>query len=597
MSPLQKYKAPWRLVFTYAKWSGVIALIYGVCFGMISPLFIWITKLFIQELIILIHTGLNEQILIVYGVLGCLLLFAGSLSNYFNTLIRIKAKRKLSRSLTRQILNKVKNLPYSSFEDSGIQDVIHRVGTHVEESIWESYESCVQVISVFVGIIGISVIFISVSPFLAAATLISAGFLVWSNMKDLSLSASLAQQESLDERRLKDLATKLHQPKNLFEIIVFQAFPFFFARWNTLAHKVFKQRVKTNKTIEFFVLLSVVCSLVWISILASILTSSFIHGVIDIALYIACFSAINALLDGSTELGSALSQISKKIIPALAVDELMSFDQAENISKSGNHVISPLDNFRNGQGQAVLVEFCNVSFRYPNMNTYVLQDVSFSFSSDENIALVGENGAGKSTLIKLLLGLYSPTKGKILMNGVSLDAIDPEIRTKLFSAVFQDYAKYQESLRENVGMGHLPSMQNDTDIEEALNMGLATGIAELDQLLGRLKKGGKELSEGQWQRIAIARGCIGKTPFLVLDEPTASLDPIAESELYEIFYKQLSRKGICMISHRLGSAKLCDRILLLRDGGIYEEGSHEVLMNRKGLYYNWFEQQRNWYYG
>lgn len=222
------------------------------------------------------------------------------------------------------------------------------------------------------------------------------------------------------------------------------------------------------------------------------------------------------------------------------------------------------------------------------------------FYANERISLVGENGAGKSTIVKLLCKLYQPSSGRITINGIDINDIPVCELKKIFSVVFQDYASYSLTLRENIAFGDIDKIADDTALADAMGQGLAIGILEnlhrnLDTNLGKIEENGVDLSGGQWQRIAISRACLSDSSFIILDEPTAALDPVAEAEMYRTFAAVLEKKGCILISHRLASAKMADRIYVLKDGVVAEKGSHEELLARGGLYESMFRSQSSWY--
>lgn len=243
------------------------------------------------------------------------------------------------------------------------------------------------------------------------------------------------------------------------------------------------------------------------------------------------------------------------------------------------------------------LELKSVSFTYPGTERKILDGLSFKIEAGEHIAFVGVNGAGKTTVTKLLTGLYGGYEGEILVNGRELREIPQAERKSLYSLVFQDFARYQISMRDNVAFGHENRERRFDEVTDALNLGET--VAQLkegaDTPLGRLYENGQELSGGQWQRVAIARALANPAPVRILDEPTAALDPIAEADIYQKF-KSLSRGVTTLfISHRLGSTKLADRIYVLGEGRVLEAGSHDQLAAAGGLYAEMYEAQRSWY--
>lgn len=246
------------------------------------------------------------------------------------------------------------------------------------------------------------------------------------------------------------------------------------------------------------------------------------------------------------------------------------------------------------------MRFEGVSFTYPGAANPALRDLTLHIRAGERIALVGENGAGKTTLARLLLGLYEPTAGRILVGGVDLRAIAPDAWRVQGGAVFQEFMRYPLTARENVGLGNLPLLADDAAIARAATAsGAHTAIAQLPQgyatLLTTAFDEGVDLSGGQWQQLAIARAHLRAAPLVVLDEPAAALDARAERAVYEQFLQLAAGKTVLLISHRLGSARLADRILVLEGGQIVEDGTHEQLLAAGGPYAALYQMQAAWY--
>ena len=241
--------------------------------------------------------------------------------------------------------------------------------------------------------------------------------------------------------------------------------------------------------------------------------------------------------------------------------------------------------------------FHDVSFSYPGTNIPVLEHVTLSFAVGEKTALVGRNGAGKTTLIKLLCRLYEPTSGYITLNGIDIRKYSYKAYTQAFSVVFQDFHLFSLPLDENIAAG--------TEIDEAAlqsslaKVGLTDRVQQLPQgvrtRLYNNNGSGVDLSGGEAQRTAIARALYKDAPFVILDEPTAALDPIAEAEIYEQFSQMTAGKTAVYISHRMSSCKFCDRIIVLDHGRIAEDGTHDTLLANHGIYANLYETQAQYY--
>lgn len=243
------------------------------------------------------------------------------------------------------------------------------------------------------------------------------------------------------------------------------------------------------------------------------------------------------------------------------------------------------------------LELCDVSFAYPGTDREVLKHVNLKLRVGEKLALVGRNGAGKTTLIKLLCRLYEPTEGKILLNGIDISLYDYAEYTSIFSVVFQDFGLFSFSLRENVAAG---ADGDDERIWDALEkVGLSQRVRRLpdglDSLLFRDNGDGVMLSGGEAQKLAIARALYKRAPFAILDEPAAALDPMAEAQVYENFDRLVEGRTAIYISHRMSSCQFCDRIVVLDQGEIAEQGSHAQLMEQNGIYAALYRTQAQYY--
>ena len=245
-------------------------------------------------------------------------------------------------------------------------------------------------------------------------------------------------------------------------------------------------------------------------------------------------------------------------------------------------------------------EFQNVSFKYPRAERFALQNVSIKIKAGERLAVVGLNGAGKSTFIKLLLRLYQPTEGKILLNGTDIQTYDLNSYFKIFAPVFQEVNLFAMSFAENVSMKSLENTDKDLAHQSVVQSGLEEKLDSLEkgldtQLLKVIYDDGIDLSGGQKQKLALARALYKNSPVVVLDEPTAALDAIAESKLYSDFDKLIGGKTSIYISHRLSSTQFCNNVAMFKDGKLIEYGTHESLLKQNGEYANMFKIQAQYY--
>ena len=313
-------------------------------------------------------------------------------------------------------------------------------------------------------------------------------------------------------------------------------------------------------------------------------------GRISIAETVASAGALLLLLPRMNSLVGAVGLLHEN---ALFVDDLWSMFSVESTQltpTSSEPVSATLETLR----------VDDLTFSYPNRDTPVLQGVSLEIGIGETVAVVGENGAGKTTLAKLLCRMYDPESGTISWDGRDLRTCDPDdLRTRI-AVIFQDFVKYELAARENIGFGDLGAMDDDAAIAAAAERaGADDFIADLpdgyDTRLGRRFQSGHELSIGQWQRLALARAFFRDAPLVIMDEPTASLDARAESELFETMRRLFHDRAVLLISHRFSSVRMADRIYVLRDGAIAETGTHDELMATDGLYAELFSLQASAY--
>jgi ATP-binding cassette subfamily B protein len=275
---------------------------------------------------------------------------------------------------------------------------------------------------------------------------------------------------------------------------------------------------------------------------------------------------------------------------ALFLQDLFAFLEMEPAIRSLPGAIPAPRPIRDG------FEFRNVAFAYPGSGRKVVESISFRLYPKEKIALIGENGAGKTTLVKLLARLYDPTEGEILLDGVDLREYDVDDLRREIGVIFQDYMRYDLLAKENIGFGSIDKISDRNRIETAAKKSLAdTVIGRLplgyEQMVGRRFDGGVDLSGGEWQKLALARAYMRDAQVLILDEPTATLDARAEYAVFERFAELTRDRMAVLISHRFSTVRMADRILVLADGRIQEQGTHEQLVSLGGRYAELFELQ------
>jgi ATP-binding cassette subfamily B protein len=311
---------------------------------------------------------------------------------------------------------------------------------------------------------------------------------------------------------------------------------------------------------------------------------STLNGTISVGAFAAIFAALGQIFDiMQSVMRWDINGITREVGKVTNFFRIL--DLPERTGIEGTH------NFTKG----IVVE--NVSFIYPGRDEHALSNVSLTITDGETIAIVGENGSGKSTLVRLLTGMYTPSEGRVLIGGLDTIFTAPSSIYYDISGVFQEYQRYKMTLFDNVIISNTKIEHDKSTVEEVLKdagFKLDVNNIELDTMLSPEFEG-IELSGGQWQRLAIARGLYRRNNFIVLDEPTAAIDPLEENMIFTQFKKLIKGKCAVLVTHRLGPARLANRIIVMDAGEIIDVGTHEELLSRPGKYADMWAAQVQWY--
>jgi ATP-binding cassette, subfamily B, bacterial len=297
-----------------------------------------------------------------------------------------------------------------------------------------------------------------------------------------------------------------------------------------------------------------------------------------------------AILNASSNIQQVLSTLSGIADQALFLTDLLAFFEMKPTIRSKPNALRAPRPIKQG------FEFRDVSFVYPGTERRVLNRLNFHLSPGERVALIGENGQGKTTIVKLITRLYDPSEGQVLLDGVDLREYDLEDLYREIGVIFQDFMRYEMTARENIAVGKIDEIENKLMLEDAAHKSLADEVvaklsAGYEQMLGRRFESGVDLSGGEWQKIALARAYLRDAQLLVLDEPTAALDARSEYQVFQRFAELTTGKMALFISHRFSTVRMADRIVVLENGNIAEEGTHEKLTRMGGRYAEMFEMQ------
>ncbi|MCL2664268.1 MAG: ABC transporter ATP-binding protein/permease [Defluviitaleaceae bacterium] len=405
------------------------------------------------------------------------------------------------------------------------------------------------------------------------------------------------------------------------EVKALNLFDFFFAKWKALADD-YVVKEKKNQT-NVFVLGSVSGTVSNVATAAANVFAIILlaRGDISVGALGAALALINTLMGNTSWLFSSMANFVSKKHESAQFFELIDLQVQEAAGSGGENnseseIISKNKSGKSKTGGTASVhapqcipvkgetpseflsreietlEAVNVSYRYPLTDEYRNKNVNFKISRGEKVAFVGENGAGKTTFVKLLTGMLQPSAGKILTNSVA--ETDDAKKYASLSCVFQEPARFNTfTIADNVFLGDVERVRSEDEIDAALNFSGFEG-ADKEELLGK-DIGGTDLSGGQWQKLAIARACYRGRSFMVLDEPTSNLDPLAEAEVFKQYIALSEGKTVIMVTHRISVASLADRVVVFKDGEIVEDGAHETLLANSGEYARLYTTQAEWY--
>jgi len=508
----------------------------------------------------------------------------------FTSRLRIRAEAQMNMALT----EKRAKLQYHLIENEASWNLINRVSGRPEQQVTTMLQRSYNLMLYIIRIFGVlCIVFIQVW-WIGILTAVLCVPLILVSLKSGEKNYSAKKQVADYERRYKYLGAVLSGRETVNERTLFG--------YSEEVNKDWYEQYEKVRIIKWKANLKLACSVrgssAIVTVLSSIITIAMIfpvaNGQISVGMFVALATGMYDLVNMvGVELTKAVSELSqcKEFLKDLT--EFAALEEVKGVDGPPSKEMMKLEE----------LEFQDVCFYYPGTESLILNHLSFKIRNGGHYAFVGANGAGKTTITKLLTGLYDQYQGKILINGKELRSYTQAQIKAMFCGLYQDFAKYYMSIEENVAVGavnRIDQPESKKEIEGALKtVGLYDEVSKLSYgiktVLGKIKDNGIDFSGGQWQKLAMARAVYSKAPVLILDEPTAALDPISESRMYEEFEDISRGRTTLFISHRLGSTKLAGQIFVLADGHIQENGTHETLMKQKGVYAEMFDSQRRWY--
>ena len=571
--------------------SGPLVVALGLVFRLLASTLpialLWIAKLIIDSIV---HAVSNHQpvqsgfwwlVAAEFGLAICASVL-GRTIDYLDALLADKYTRYVSI----EVIKHSAELDLAAYEDPVFYDRLERARVQATDRLG-MIQSIGRLVQQAITAVSLSVSILLFSPWLLFLLVLSVipGFLGESHFAFLGY-ATIHRQTPI-RRQLDYLRVLGGSREAAKELKLFGLKKFLVKRFTSLSDQIYQENVSlARRRLIAGAFLSMVGTAGYYSAYVFIVWRT-ITGALSIG---ELTFLSGAIMQASTNIQQIFSALASVADQALFLTDLLAFlEMRPTIYSKPNALPAPRPMQRG-------FEFRNVSFRYPGNPRLVLDGLNFKLTPGERVALVGENGQGKTTIVKLLTRLYDPLEGQILLDGVDLREYDLEDLYREIAVIFQDFMRYEMSARENIAVGEVDDLSHMDALEVAARKSMAADVIKrlphrYDQMLGRRFEGGVELSGGEWQKVALARAYLRDAQLLILDEPTAALDARSESEVFRRFAELTCGKTALFISHRFSTVRMADRVVVLQDGKISEDGSHDELASLGGRYAEMLEMQ------
>jgi ATP-binding cassette, subfamily B, bacterial len=591
ISALRNVPAVLKIVWDSGPGVVIFGLVSRVFSSLMPVLLLWITKLIVDTVV---HTVSSHQAPPVKlwwlvaaeftaAVLNSVLMRSIDFSDSL-------LADKYTRYVSIRVMNHAASLDLIAYEDPVFYDRLERARVQATDRL-VMIQAIGRLVQQAITTISLSVSIMLFSPWLMLLLVVGVlpAFLGESHFAFLGYAKNFRQtpmRRQLDYLRILGGSKEAAKELKLFGLRRFLT-----DRFTRLSDEIYEQNVALNKRkLIAGGLLSMLGTAGYYSAYVFVIWRS-AYGILSIGSMTFLTLAIQQASSNIEQIFSTIAGIGDQ---ALFLTDLLAFFEMKPAIRSKQNALPAPRPIRRG------IEFRNVSFRYPGNPRLVLDGINFMLHTDERLALIGENGQGKTTIVKLITRLYDPTEGQILLDGIDLREYDLDDLHREIGVIFQDFMRYEMTARENIAVGRIEELENLDLLKDAAHKSMADqtiGRLSLgyDQMLGRRFEQGVDLSGGEWQKVALARAYLRDAQLLILDEPTAALDARSEFEVFHRFSELTAGKMALFISHRFSTVRSADRILVLENGRIAEEGTHDKLANMGGRYAEMFEMQASSY--
>lgn len=567
-------------IYRIAPHTLILQIICMMSQSLMAAITIWLTSVFLN---LVYQKDFNSGIFCFGIILSVFILSEAANSIFYSCMVRIDFQT--GQRLQMALGEKGTRLSLICYENTETNNMLKRAKNCIEQERFSDLSlSVFNILAEILKVTGTLLVLAKFHPILAVVSLVSVLPYFMIRLIRGKEFYELKRYQAAGERRRNYLYHLFGDKRAVKELRIFGI-------ENYIEQKMYETRDKINREVwdfkkhDIFGLLF--CELFCQSgyLLSIVITIMLLlHKVLDFGILAAALAAVTSFQTAAKYFLISLGRIPEC---AAFVKDYYDFMDMEEPVQGTEKFYPDFDRIKLQQ----------VCFSYPSQTDQAVSNLSFEIERNEVVAIVGNNGSGKTTLVKLLTGLYKAQQGQIYYGTQDLASLDPEEFYKHVSLVSQDFIKYELSVRENVGIGDGKNMEDTDKICKLLKqVGLKefTSRDSVNQLLGS-EFGGRDLSTGQWQKLAIARGILKESSVIFLDEPTAALDPLMETSILKMFLQIAQGKTAIIVSHRIGICKNVDKIIVMKDGEIAEIGKHQELLDKRGEYYRLYTMQQKWY--
>lgn len=598
-------KSAWEIdKKTLMSWSFV-----GILGSLMPVFFVSITKKIVDIISISIQNQSGFSVIVLWIGALTTFLFFNALYEIFPEILSFTMHSIYSIGMQKRVGEWIKTLPIRLFDDP---DMTTKMNMTMPTIRWLGFfmQNLIRFLSSVIGIIGILVLALNNSVILFVVGLILTCISLPIGFYNAIASHRLWRDEGNNKKISEYYYGLVFDHTLAREYRTLNLDKFIRQKWNDIVRPMNLRSINQEQKNEFRWNLLALINMIFKFVAIFIGLNMVSNGDLTLGGIVLFVSVFDQISNASTKMGRQFMGAYRFLKDLGFQQDLLSLDFShkktlkekncsEEVEVKNAKYEEQVENFK--AKEQVEFELKNVSYSYDNNKRQVLKNISMKINKGETVALVGNNGAGKSTLIKLLLGFYAPTEGAVYFEGKNYNEVDFKKLVNKMGVTFQDYAKFEFTLRENIAFGDISKLGDDEALLAACKKGGVDKIlnrmdGDLDAYIGRwYKSKGTNFSGGEWQRIATSRAYLSEREILIMDEPASALDPIAEMEQFNNIRSTLKDRTAILISHRIGFARLADKIAVLKDAELVEFGTHDELMSLKGTYFDMFISQAEWY--